>query len=363
MKKIHVDLKERSYDIFTGSGVIGLLPSVIASICDKAPIVIIADKNALQKTKSVYDRTFRKVPNPKHWIGISGGESSKSLDMFGFVIKKISKEIRMSRPIIVALGGGVVGDLAGFVAATFRRGVPFIQVPTTLLAQVDSSIGGKVGIDIPEAKNLIGAFKQPRAVIMDVDFLKTLPLKEIRGASAEIIKYGIIQSGGLFLFLENHMDQVLSRDRKALEKVIFECASIKARVVEKDEFDEKAVRIILNFGHTLGHAIEAASGYAKQYSHGDSIAIGMLAASDIAFRLGMLGQKDFKRINGIIKISGLPMSAKDVPFKKIMDSYVHDKKFVRGSNRFVLPTRIGHVETVDDIPELLIKNVMRTYAE
>ncbi len=362
MKIIRLHLGDRSYDILIGKGAIARLPAIIKSLKFDGSVVVIADKTVLSKARSVIDPVFKKIKNELHWITIPGEERSKSLKVYEQTAHKISRKTKMHRPLIIALGGGVVGDLGGFVAATYRRGGPCIQIPTTLLAQVDSAIGGKVGVDLPQAKNLIGAFKQPRAVLMDPDFLETLPVKQLHNGLAEIIKYGVIKDDRLFRFLEGNIKKILSLDRRTMERIICDCATIKARIVEKDELDNKKIRIILNFGHTLGHAVEAAAGYTAAYNHGESIAIGMLLAGEIALKLDMFDEKDLLRIKKLIRSAGLPVKTKNVSVKEIMNSYAHDKKFTRGTNRFVLPKKIGSVEVIEDIPEILIKNVLKKYA-
>jgi 3-dehydroquinate synthase len=361
MKKVKVDLAERSYNVLVGSGSLKKLPRLVESMKFTGPVVVITDKNVATKLKKTIDPVLSRLSNTVHKIIVAPGERSKSLKVYRDTTHKVSKKTKTHCPMIIALGGGVVGDLAGFVAATYRRGVPYLQIPTTLLAQVDSSVGGKVGIDLPEAKNLIGAFCQPKAVLIDPDFLSILPLRQIRNGLAEIIKCAIIKGPSLFRFLEDNMKSVLSLKKKALEKAIHECVTIKARIVEKDECDCKGVRIALNFGHTLGHAIEAASGYSKAYNHGESIAIGILLAGEISMRLDMLREKDFIRIKNLIKKAGLPILIRRVPIKEILNSYGYDKKFTTGSNRFVLPKRIGSVVVVEGIPELLIKTVLKSY--
>lgn len=363
MKKVCVSLGERSYNILVGEGAIGNLPKIIRSMRFKGPIVVISDEVVFSKTIRVTAPVFRRLPNRLSRIIVPPTERSKSFHTFEGVIRQISKKTRTYRPLIIALGGGVVGDLAGFVAAAYRRGLPLIQLPTTLLAQVDSSIGGKVAIDLPHAKNLVGAFYQPRAVLADPVFLKSLSRRDIRNGLAEVIKYAIIKSKSLFNFLEKHRDDILALDKDAVERIVYECASIKARVVEKDEFDRKDIRIILNFGHTLGHAVEAASGYSNRYGHGESIALGMILASEIAVRLDMLKMDQLDRIKNLIGIYSLPVSIKDISIREIMGSYEYDKKFVSGVNRFVLPRRIGSVEVIEDIPYLLIKTVLKRYVE
>jgi 3-dehydroquinate synthase len=363
MKKVRIDLGERSYDVLIGAGMITRLPRLVRSMGFTGPVVVITDKMVMSKTSHITAAVFRQLTNDVFRIVVPSTERSKSLTVFQDTIYKISKKTKTHRPLIIALGGGVVGDLAGFVAATYRRSIPLVQIPTTLLAQVDSAVGGKVGIDIPEAKNLIGAFYQPKAVLVDTDFLRGLPRRQIRNGLAEIIKYAIIKSRDLFIFLENNMKDILSLKKEPLEKVIYECVSIKAGMVERDELDSKDVRIALNFGHTLGHAIEAASGYSRLYNHGESIAVGMILAGEIAVRLDMLKEKDLDRIKKLIRKAGLPVRVRGISVKDIINSHEYDKKFVTGINRFVLPRKIGSVEVIEDIPGLLIRTVLREYVD
>ncbi|MFH1665580.1 MAG: 3-dehydroquinate synthase [Candidatus Omnitrophota bacterium] len=358
MKKIRVKLGTRGYDIFIGGGAVKKLPGLIRSMRHTGPVVVITDKIVNANTEGKVAPVIKKLPNTVFRVVVPPSERSKSLEVFRRTIEEISKSTKGHRPLIVAVGGGVVGDLAGFVAATYRRGVPLIQVPTTLLAQVDSSVGGKTGIDLPAAKNIVGAFYQPEAVLADTDLLHTLPRRQVRNGLAEVIKYAVIRSPRLFKVLENDMDGILSLRKGLLEDVIYECVKIKAGIVEKDEFDDKDMRIILNFGHTLGHAIEAASGYSGAYNHGEAIAVGMVISGEIALRLNMLKAKDLDRIKQLIKKAGLPVNARGLKIKDILSAYGYDKKFVAGSNRFLLPRRIGRVEIISDIPGLLIRTVL-----
>lgn len=361
MKRINVKLEDRSYGIFIGKGAVKELPLSIKKLKTSAPVVIVTDKTVSRKAGSIVKSALKTLPNELIQIIVPDGELSKSITVYEETVKKISSRTRGHRPVIVALGGGVVGDLAGFIAATYRRGVPFFQVPTTLLAQVDSSVGGKVGIDLPEAKNLIGAFCQPKGVFVDTVFLKTLPKRQIRNGLAEIIKYGVIKSPVLFSYIDKNIKSILALSPSKLEKVIYECLKIKGSCVEKDEFDRKDVRIILNFGHTLGHAIETASGYSNLYNHGESVAVGMILAGEIAVELGMFDKADLARLKSLISAAGLPVQVKGLPVKEILASHRYDKKFVGGTNRFVLPERIGKVEVIEDIPSLLIRTVVKKY--
>ncbi|MDP8299064.1 MAG: 3-dehydroquinate synthase [Candidatus Tantalella remota] len=361
MRKIKVDLDSRSYSLTVGTGAVDKLPQVLKTMGFEGPVVIVTDTNVITKTKRIMAPVLKKIPNDVIKIVVPASEQSKSLKVFKDTAQKISKKTRTHTPLVIALGGGVVGDLGGFIAASYRRGVPLLQIPTTLLSHVDSSIGGKVGIDLPEAKNLIGAFYQPSHVLMDTRFLKTLPVRQVKNGMGEVIKYGVIASKKLFAFLEENLDDILVLKDKPLEKVIYECASIKARVVEKDEFDAKGIRIALNFGHTVGHAIETAAGYSNAYNHGEAISVGMLVAGEIAVKLDMFAREDLDRMKALIVRAGLPVQVKGVSLKEILDTHKYDKKFVGGSNRFVLPVKIGSVEVIEDIPWYLIKTALKSY--
>ena len=258
------------------------------------------------------------------------------------------------KSFIVALGGGVVGDLAGFVAATYLRGVPFVQVPTTLLAQVDSSVGGKVGINLKAGKNLVGAFHQPRLVLCDLSTLGSLPMREYRSGLAEVIKYGIIYDARLFALLERELPKLLRRDPRTLAAVVARCCEIKADVVRQDE-TESGLRAILNFGHTIGHALEAISHYGK-YLHGEAIAIGQVVAAKLSAQvLGLLGS-EVERIDRLFQRAGLPtqlnLSAADK--RKVLLAMQLDKKVSAGQIKFVLARRIGAVEFDHEVPAGLL---------
>jgi 3-dehydroquinate synthase len=246
---------------------------------------------------------------------------------------------------VLALGGGVVGDIAGFLAATYMRGVPFVQVPTTLLAQVDSSVGGKVGVNHPGGKNLIGAFYQPRFVLIDPDTLATLPSREVRAGLAEVIKYGVISDAGFFSWLEANIDRLLNLEPAALEHAIAASCRIKAAVVSADE-TETGLRAILNFGHTVGHALEAVTGY-QRFVHGEAVAIGMVAAARLAVRLGYFEPPGAERITGLVLRAGLPaeVPAGVVP-GALLEAMRRDKKVVANRLTFVLPEAIGRVRVV-----------------
>ncbi|MCX5716602.1 MAG: 3-dehydroquinate synthase [Candidatus Omnitrophica bacterium] len=274
------------------------------------------------------------------------------------LINRIAKYDKMKRVCVIAFGGGVVGDLAGFVAAVYKRGVPYVQLPTTLLAQADSAIGGKVAVDLKIGKNLVGAFYQPGLVISEIDFLSTLPGRQVRAGIAEIIKYGVIGDAGLFGFIEKNIQKLLRLDKKALEFVVERSSRIKASVVAKDERDTLGIRAVLNYGHTIGHAVETATGYSGTYSHGEAISIGMAAANHIAVESGLLSGPQNTRIIKLLSGAGLPVFAKRLSAAGIYAAHLRDKKFIHGKNRFVLPIKIGKVKVVEGIPEKTIRKAI-----
>jgi 3-dehydroquinate synthase len=278
---------------------------------------------------------------------IPPGEPSKSLAQAERLYDELATRAADRHTLIVALGGGVVGDLAGFVAATFTRGLPLIMVPTTLLAQVDSSIGGKVGVNHPRAKNLIGAFYQPRGVWIDTAALETLPDREFCCGLAEVVKYGVIASPALFTFLEQNADAILERDQSSLERIILESCRIKASVVERDEREEGEDRAMLNFGHTIAHAVEAVAGYDGPYHHGEAVAAGMVAESRLAARLGWLASDIVDRQVKLLERFRLPVTAPGLDLDMLIGAMRRDKKNRLGKIRFVLPRSLGQVELTD----------------
>jgi 3-dehydroquinate synthase len=254
------------------------------------------------------------------------------------------------KSIVVAAGGGVIGDLAGFVAATYARGVEFFQFPTSLLAQVDSSVGGKVGVNLPGAKNMVGAFWQPLGVLIDTEVLNTLPIREYRAGLAEVVKYGVILDADFFAYLENHVDGLNERQPEVLRHVIARCCRLKADVVENDEREISGLRAVLNYGHTFGHAIEAETGYGR-FLHGEAVSIGMLGASRLAERLGRVDEGFTQRQHELLSALGLPVVMPDLDRDVLLAAMQRDKKVAHGRLRFVLPTKMGHVELVSDVPE------------
>jgi 3-dehydroquinate synthase len=288
-------------------------------------------------------------------IEVLDAEEAKSLAWLERIFDR-AVELRLDRRSpIIALGGGVVGDLAGFAAATYMRGVPLVQVPTTLLAQVDSSFGGKTAINHPRGKNLIGAFYQPRLVLIDIDTLQTLPARELRSGLAEVVKYGVIAKPELFELLEGGTTEGLLQDAALLTRVIRDCCQIKADVVAADE-QETGVRAILNFGHTFGHAIEAAGGFST-YTHGEAVAIGMVWATDLSRRMGLCEPGLLERVKGLLQSLGLPIALK-ARIAGIRDTLLLDKKAVAGRLRFIVVDDIGRVSIRDDVPSQLVEAII-----
>lgn len=363
MKKLKIKLGKRSYSLLIGSGALSETGSALKRLKIGKDAFVITNS----KIWRLYGRrlvTSLRAGGFTHVCEkVPDRETSKSNKQVVRLIDKISRADKRRGTFIVAFGGGVVGDLAGFVASIYKRGIPYIQIPTTLLGQVDSAIGGKVAIDLDTAKNLVGAFYQPRLVVSDISLLKSLPAREIISGLGEIIKYGIIADRTLFGFLERDLKKILKLDKEALEYLVYRCSKIKARIVEKDELDRKGLRAILNYGHTIGHALEAAAGYSKLYTHGEAVAIGMATAAEIACRLGMLKEKDKERIELLIKKTGLPVKIRKLKLKRVIEAQMYDKKIIHGVNRFVLPTGIGKVRLREDIPKKLIWDAVKKRGE
>ena len=288
-------------------------------------------------------------------LSVPDGEEQKSLDTAGRLYHELSSVYAERTTPILALGGGVIGDLAGFVAATYLRGVPLVQIPTTLLAQVDSSIGGKVAVNLDQLKNKIGAFYQPRLVISDISTLRTLPPRELANGLAEVIKSAVVWDEEFFAYLETNLDEIKSRNDRELEETVFRSTKIKAEVVERDERDS-GLRNILNYGHTIGHAIESAADF--KVGHGEAVAIGMLAAAKISNRLGILDISEVTRLRSLIKRANLTTELPNLELDRIIQAMSHDKKILRGKIRFVLPKAIGDVFITGEVSLSLVEQVL-----
>jgi 3-dehydroquinate synthase len=355
---ISVQLENRSYAIKIAPGLLQKLGGECVRLKLGDRCAIITDTNTGKKfAKSAYDSLAKAGFFPT-LITIPAGEKSKSLKCVQYCYDQLAAQRLERKSFIVALGGGVVGDLAGFVAATYLRGIPFVQIPTTLLAQVDSSVGGKTGVNLRAGKNLVGAFYQPRLVLCDLDTLKTLPEREFRAGLAEVIKYGIIFDAKMFAQLEHDLPKILKRDSKILSQVIARCCEIKAEVVSQDEM-ESGLRAILNFGHTIGHAIENSSGYGK-FLHGEAISIGQVAAAKLSQKILGLPQRDVERIKNLFQRAGLPtqIQLNSNQRKKLFAAMLLDKKVSGGEIRFVLARKIGSVEFGKKVSPALIEEVL-----
>ena len=366
---VHVNLQDRSYDIVitsnrlaeTGASIQGWFAQRYAGHAGTRKALVVADQNS-----AIYGGVVGSSLEACGWVvkpaRVAAGEPSKSLEMLGRLLDQMVEFKADRQTLVVAVGGGVMGDLAGFVAATYARGVPFVQVPTTLLADVDSSVGGKVGINHAAAKNMIGAFHQPLGVFIDTDVLRTLSDREYRAGLAEIIKYGVILDAEFFGYLEAHVEGINQREPAVLRHMIARSCQLKANVVEHDEFERTGLRAVLNYGHTFGHAFEALSGYGELL-HGEAVAIGMPYASRLAERLGRIDSSVTARQEALLEAVGLPIrlsAASHFSTDAVLDKMRLDKKTVGGQLRFVLPTRMGHVETVKDVSELLVREVLES---
>jgi len=343
-----------------GHGILDQVPAFLKNLGLGKDAVIITHASIENLYGKKLSASLKKAGYSVKIFQVPEGEKSKSAPCALRLLKQISAYDVDKKIFVIALGGGVVGDLAGFVAAIYKRGVPYVQVPTTLLAQIDSSIGGKTAIDLEKGKNLVGAFYQPSLVVADTGVLKTLSARQIRNGLAEAIKYGIIRDPKLFSFIEANYQKFFNNDVKVLNFIVLRCAAIKATVVAADEKETKGLRTILNFGHTAGHAVEAAGRY-NQYHHGEAVGLGMRVAARISVLKGLLSVADENRLNQLISAVGLPEKIKNVRLPKIMDLMKHDKKFTAGRNRFVLATRIGQVKVVTDIPANIITQAIQAY--
>ncbi len=365
MKVVRVSLKNRSYPVYIGESLISQAGVLLKkSGFRKRQFVIVTQKQvavyyekALRESLCLEGFESSVFLTPR----AQSSEASKTHMVWSRLIRELARQDGKNKSLaILALGGGVIGDLAGFAAAVYRRGIPYAQIPTTLTAQVDSSIGGKTGIDLPEGKNLLGAIYQPAAVLADTSALGSLPDRHWSDGFAEVIKYGVIRDPSLFDLLEKKGMEGVRRDGRCLEKIITRCAEIKAEVVAADELDKKDIRIILNFGHTAGHAIEAASSYSGHYTHGEAVSVGMLVACDISEKMGILRTRELTtRLEKTLIKFGLPVYTKALSVETILKAMGYDKKSANQTNRFVLPIQLGKVTVVSDIPNAAIVEALQ----
>jgi 3-dehydroquinate synthase len=348
---IDVKLPQGSYQVRVGTGLVSRLHDELTSAGLREPYFVISQPRVLKAAGAALKRKF-------HVVSIPDGERAKTLSTVNRLVDQMVKNDLNRQSTVVAFGGGVVGDVAAFVASVYMRGIAVVQVPTTLLAQVDSSIGGKTGVNHRVAKNLIGTFHQPSLVIADTAVLRTLPDREYSSGLYEAVKYGIIRDPRLFAQFEQRMASILRRDEDEVERLVAACVAIKAHVVMADE-KESDLRRILNFGHTVGHALESA-GKLHRIKHGEAVGYGMIAAARISRALGSLTDPDCARIEaGIALIGRLPRLA-SVRLRDVFDALQHDKKVRDGAIHFVLPRAIGKVEITPDVPLPLVRDVVRS---
>jgi len=359
MEKIRVELGERSYDVCMGS-------DILDGLGDNLKIFGLSPKICLVSNPTVFPLYGERVSDSVKKAGfdlltviIPDGEGYKDLLRVQHIYNELLKYKLDRSSALIALGGGVIGDITGFAASTYMRGISYIQVPTTMLAHVDSSVGGKTGVNHKLGKNMIGTFWQPRLVWIDIETLKTLPGKELLAGLAEVIKYGVIWDKELFDFLDDKRDKILNLDRKAVMHIIKRSCEIKAEVVSKDE-KEAGLRSILNYGHTIGHAIETVTGY-KKYLHGEAVAIGMFFEAMLAHKLNFINKDKALRIKRLIDSYGLPSEMPaDIDADSLLSSMQLDKKAVAGELKFIMPEKIGSVRIHKGITEKVIRDILKS---
>jgi 3-dehydroquinate synthase len=355
MRIIKVRLGNSGYDVRIGPGVFAQTGRWLKELAFSDKLVIISDP----AVKSLYGNALRESLVSEGFnaniLEVPEGEEQKSLQTASRLYNELSDFYAERTTPILALGGGVIGDLAGFVAATYLRGMPLVQMPTTLLAQVDSSIGGKVAVNHGRLKNKIGAFYQPSLVVSDIAALRSLSIGEFSNGLAEAIKSAVVRDREFFAYLEEKLERIKVLGHEEVEEVVFRSARIKAEIVEKDEKDS-GLRNILNFGHTIGHAIETVSGF--QVRHGEAIAVGMLAAGRISNGMGILDRGELMRLKSLVERAGLPTGMPGLKIEKIVQTMRHDKKVLQGKTRFVLPRAIGDVFITDEVSPPLIESAL-----
>ena len=338
---IQVRLEERSYDIVVERGILTAIGKHVRRVSDARKIGVVTDRHVAKSYLTRTTRSLQKAGFEVVSIVLPPGERSKSLTVTGRILNVLAKHKFERSSILLALGGGVIGDLTGFAAAIYQRGIPFVQVPTTLVAQVDSSVGGKTGIDHPLGKNLIGAFHQPKGVFIDPSTLRSLPRREWIAGLAEVIKYGIIADDKFFGFLEDSMSALLRLEERAVVQAVTRSCEIKAQVVAEDE-RESDRRRILNYGHTIGHALESLTRY-RGLIHGEAVGIGLVQEADLAAHLGICGVDAVRRIGLLVERAGLSTRLPKTSFSALWGAMQHDKKVVGGKVVGVWPKRIGEV--------------------
>ena len=350
LRTVEVPLAERAYRIDIGPALVVETGERLARLRSVSHAVVLTDSNVESPHAANVARSLSEAGMTVDMLVVEPGESTKCIEVADQLWQKLLELKADRKTVVVAVGGGVVGDLAGFVAATFARGLALFQVPTTLLAQVDSSVGGKVGVNLPGGKNMVGAFWQPLGVLIDTDMLQTLPEREYKAGLAEVVKYGVILDAEFFGWLEAHADELILRDAEAVATVVARSCELKAQVVVADEREETGQRAVLNYGHTFCHAFETLTGY-ETLLHGEAVSIGMMCAARLAERLGRIDASLTRRQHELLVRLGLPVAVPELPADEILAVMARDKKVEHGQLRFVLPSRLGHVELVGNVAE------------
>lgn len=358
MKTLNVALGDRAYPIVIGNNAMQSKAHLERAITGKTALIV-TNKTVGPLYAQELAETIRSLGKTVHVHMLPTGEQYKNMETLNTIFNVLLEKQCDRRTTIVALGGGVVGDMAGFAAACYMRGVPFIQVPTTLLSQVDSSVGGKTGINHPLGKNMIGAFYQPQLVLADLSVFNTLPKKELSAGMAEVIKHGAIYDKTFFEWLEGNIEKIMAKDEACLTHAIVRSCEIKAEVVAADE-KEAGLRAILNFGHTFGHAIEAGMGYGE-WLHGEAVGAGMVLAADLSHRLGQLTFDEVARIRNLVEAAGLPVDPPKLGINKMLDLMKLDKKVDAGQIKFILLNGIGQY-TIQAVPEDVLRLTLQACA-
>ena len=349
-KTLRVELGDNSYPLVVGTGLLNSVGELLIPHTKSNKVLIVSDAFVKTRYMPVVLKSLKDAGLDVRTIEVPVGEESKSLVQFSRIQDSLVEHQLDRGSMLIALGGGVIGDLAGFAAAVYMRGIPYVQIPTTVQAQVDASVGGKTAINHPKGKNLIGAFHQPKLVVIDVDTLKTLPQRDIRAGLIEVIKMGVIRDEPLFERVEENLEAILNLDDTTLIEIISQACVNKAEIVAKDE-KESGLRMVLNYGHTFGHALEAMTHY-NRYRHGEAVSIGMHCAAQLATNLRMFSETDFQRQRALLKRAKLPIAfPTDLTPEALCDAMYLDKKTLGGKLRLILPTRIGEVVIHDDVDD------------
>lgn len=358
MHTLTVQTPSHQYPIFIGQGLIAQADTLLKSYLGKTAAIITNETVAplyLQNLQTGLDR----LGIPHFSIILPDGEKYKNWQTLNLIFDGLMQNRAERKTTLIALGGGVIGDMVGFAAATYQRGAPFIQIPTTLLSQVDSSVGGKTGINHPLGKNMIGAFYQPQAVLADLETLKTLPPRELSAGMAEVVKYGALGDLAFFEWLEQNMADLMAQDQDKMAQAVYHCCKMKADIVAKDE-TEQGIRAWLNLGHTFGHAIEAEMGYGV-WLHGEAVAAGCVLAGRLSEELGKIADTDTRRIAALMEAAGLPSSPPKIPFEKWLAHMSHDKKVSSGIMRFIGLNRLGEANITEVTDTNILKQTLLPY--